>query len=256
MFGEPLHEYFGVGARLIYLRHAQQRLPIHGEGYVKNVLKLFFKDLEKFPFTTTRVASQKLREFYKSIKNKPINYSLTDSEAKELAKIATELTPIFEAESKHINTVVLIEKRYEIGKLMGNVAGLMAKGIFEALPEVAQKDMQEAGKCLALHRATAAAFHTLRATESMIKKTYLHYIRRNRLKKPMWFGMVEALRKKSRNKPSGELLDQLDIIRENYRNPTQHPEKIYDIEEAQDLFGNCVSALNLMTKSIKSKNTA
>ena len=36
----------------------------------------------------------------------------------------------------------------------------------------------------------------------------------------------------------------LDRIRANYRNPTNHPEKIYNIEEAQDLFNLCVGVVN------------
>ncbi|MCH8069815.1 MAG: hypothetical protein IID16_11195, partial [Candidatus Marinimicrobia bacterium] len=51
------------------------------------------------------------------------------------------------------------------------------------------------------------------------------------------------------NKPPVELLDTLDRIRINFRNPTSHPDKIYDIEEAQDLFGLCVDAINRMVKA-------
>ena len=236
---------------MIYLRHAQQRLPVHDQGYVLNVIDLFLKDIEKFPFTTTRVAAQGLREFHEKTKDKPKDYCLTDQEAKELARLADELTPIWEAESKHIQTVVLIEKRFEMGKLMGKVSALMPRGVYARLPEIAKHDMNEAGKCIALERSTAAAFHCLRATEAMLKEFYFHFVKRNRLRRPMWYDMVEALRKKHRNKPPGEVLDHLDMIRNNYRNPTQHPKMIYDIEDAQDLFSNCISALHMMTKAME-----
>jgi hypothetical protein len=68
----------------------------------------------------------------------------------------------------------------------------------------------------------------------------------------MWAGMVEGLRKRKTRRPSNELLDLLDGIRRNYRNPTHHPEKTYDIDEAQDLFAQCLAALNLIYKSKKS----
>jgi len=253
MFSESLYEYFGCGARLIYLRHAQQRLPIHGQGYVLNVIDLFLSDMERFQFTTTSVAAEGLRKFRNSKQNKPKDTLLTSQEAKELAMLADNLTPIWEAESRNMRTVVLIEKRFELGKLIGRVSALMPGGVYDQLPNVAQYDMNEAGKCIALERATAAAFHCLRATEAMLKKMYFCFIKRKRLRNPMWHGMVEALENKKRNKPSKILLDHLDMIRKNYRNPTQHPEMIYNIEEAQNLFSNCISAIHMMSQSINEK---
>jgi hypothetical protein len=49
--------------------------------------------------------------------------------------------------------------------------------------------------------------------------------------------------------PAGPLLNNLDNIREHYRNPTQHPDKVYDINEVQDLFGLCIDAINRMVSS-------
>lgn len=251
MFGEPLDAYFGVGARLVYLRHAQPKLPIHGQGYTKNVVELFLADLERFPMPVSRVAAQPLREFLSRIENCPQDAILSEEDAAALIEIACDLTKTFEAESKSIFTVVLLGKRFDMGKLMSRVSDLLAKGVFDALPEVAQNDMAEAGKCLALHRATAAAFHTLRATEASLKDLYFHIVRQKRIKNPMWAGMVEGLRKRKTKRPSNELLDLIDGLRRNYRNPTQHPDKTYDIDEAQDLFAQCLAALNLIYKTRK-----
>jgi hypothetical protein len=251
MFGEPLDQYFGVGARLIYMRQAREKLPIHGQGFAKNVIELFLQDIARFPMPVTRQTSQPLRDFLKSIQGRAAGSVLSANEAKDLVKIARDITPTFEAESRSIMTVVLLEKRFDIGKLMSGVPTLLSKGVFEALPEVAQTDMNEAGKCLALNRATAAAFHSLRATEAMLKKLYFQIVRQKRLKTPMWAAMVDALRKRTKGNPSDELLDLLDGIRRNYRNPTQHPSKVYDIDEAQDLFGQCLAAQNLIYKTLR-----
>lgn len=50
--------------------------------------------------------------------------------------------------------------------------------------------------------------------------------------------------------PQKELLDNLDNIRVSFRNPTQHPEKRYDIDEAQDLFNLCIEVVNRMAKDL------
>ena len=60
----------------------------------------------------------------------------------------------------------------------------------------------------------------------------------------MWGPMVDSLRKR-KTRVSKPLLDNLDNIRYSFRNPTQHPEKTYDIEEVQDLF-NYVEGKSLL----------
>ena len=53
-----------------------------------------------------------------------------------------------------------------------------------------------------------------------------------------------------RDAPSDELLENLDLIRRSFRNPTAHPEKSYDIDEAQDLFGLCIDVVNRMAREL------
>jgi hypothetical protein len=61
--------------------------------------------------------------------------------------------------------------------------------------------------------------------------------------------MVEHLRKRS-DAPPRSLLDGLDNIRHNFRNPTQHPEAIYDIQEAQDLLSLSLDAVGRAFKAM------
>jgi len=49
------------------------------------------------------------------------------------------------------------------------------------------------------------------------------------------------------------LFDNLDNIRFNFRNPTQHPETIYDIELSQDLFSICIDVINRMVCYLENK---
>jgi hypothetical protein len=62
---------------------------------------------------------------------------------------------------------------------------------------------------------------------------------------------VQAMKALPRRFPSVTLLNHLDHIRSGFRNPTAHPEKIYDIDEAQDLLSICIEVTNRMFQELK-----
>src|SRR5712692_3802367 len=152
------------------------------------------------------------------------------------------------AEAENRMTYVVTEKRLQVTKLLNAVAELFAPNVFEKLPDVAKYDFSEAGKCTAFERSTGAASHLLRGTEATLREFYSRIVKRERVNPLLWGPMVEGLRRR-RTPPPRVLLDNLDNIRHNFRNPTQHPEKIYDIQEVQDLFGLCVEVVNRMVNS-------
>ena len=88
------------------------------------------------------------------------------------------------------------------------------------------------------------------STESVLKTYYFHHRRQKRLLKPMWANMIEQLKAKTKNRPRTELLSSLEIIRTAYRNPTQHPEALYEIDGAQDLLGVCIDVIGKMTDEL------
>ena len=69
----------------------------------------------------------------------------------------------------------------------------------------------------------------------------------------MWGPMVADMRGRTRTRAKTTLLNNLDSIRISYRNPTQHPEKRYDIEEVQDLWPLCVEVIGRMIKDMPAK---
>jgi hypothetical protein len=145
---------------------------------------------------------------------------------------------------------ILPSRRFNTEYLLAEPSKLLKAGAFDKLEEVARSDFSSSCRCILFGEATAAAFHILRATESVLRSYYFHHRRQNRLAKPMWAAMVDQLRVKSRNKPPESLLAALDIIRTAYRNPTQHPEAMYEIDSAQDLFGVCIDAIGKMTDEL------
>jgi hypothetical protein len=109
----------------------------------------------------------------------------------------------------------------------------------------------EAGKCIAFERPTAAAFHLMRATEAVLRAFYFQHVQRNRIQQMLWGPVVQDLRGRRKfggNERFSVLFANLDNIRLSFRNPTQHPDKTYDIQEVQDLWGLCVDVISRMAK--------
>lgn len=175
--------------------------------------------------------------------------ALTEDEADKLRKRAEILRETLLAEASGTINYAASDKRYTIQKLTENFSTLMANGVFSRLPDIAQVDMREAGRCIAYELPTSAAFHLMRGTEAVLRHYYCCKVKRGRIKQPfMWGPMVTHLKEKK--VPAG-LLDALDSIRRNYRNPTQHPDKVYDLDEAQDLLSLSLDVTNRMIRDIQ-----
>ncbi|MFY1617850.1 hypothetical protein [Micromonospora sp. WMMD736] len=155
------------------------------------------------------------------------------------------------AEAQGIYAYVTKDKRFNVDKLLNDVESIMAPGVFDKLPEVAKYDLGEAGRCIAFETPTAAAFHLMRGTEDTLRWFYCSIVKRGRLdqKQMVWGAIVNHLRKRH-DAPPAILLNNLDNLRTGFRNPTQHPDKIYDIEEVQDLFALSLDVINRMVKYI------
>lgn len=173
-----------------------------------------------------------------------------DHLAKEINSYFGEWEAVVFAESSTINTYLLPQRRYDTDILLKNPDKCLTDGNFDKLSDIAQSDIASACRCILFGEATAAAFHILRGTEEVLRQYYKHHIRSRRMSNPMWGPMITALKAKSRLPPPSALLDTLDLIRESYRNPTQHPEKLYSIDEAQDLFGLCITVINQISDEL------
>lgn len=237
-----------------YLQDVKPGFPLKKKEYVYDNLEWFLNGLEKFNLKITDTASYKLKQYKKdALDHLPENHILTKEEAENLNNLMLELRPTFYAESQNLFAYILSDKRFTIEKLISGVSTLFPPEIFNLLTNHAKMDLEEAGKCIAVQRPTAAAFHILRATESILRDFYKKTVSRNRIKNDLWGNIVADLRSK-KNGPPKTLLDNLDNIRSNFRNPTQHPDMFYNIEEVQDLFSLCIDVITRMIKYTKTKN--
>lgn len=120
--------------------------------------------------------------------------------------------------------------------------------IIKSMPEV-KTDFDEAGRCLLFDTSTAVGFHLLRATERVIREYYKVVTGvEPKTKFRNWGAYIKTL---GACKANPKILNHLDHMRENYRNPILHPEVNLTADEAQVLLGVCVSAIFLMASEIK-----
>jgi len=241
-------QYIYFGTALRYFQDVQEGWPVHGENFILDNLDSFLRRLKEFALPVTERAAVDLRVIREELAETDAQHKLTSDEAKRLAQEVKDVRNTCEAEARGKMAFIVTDKRLDVLKLLADVRGLMAPGVFDSLPDVAQYDLLEAGKCIAFERPTAAAFHLLRATEGVLRHFYCSIVRRGRVDPMLWGAMVQPLRKRKKAPPV-ELLDNLDNIRRSFRNPTQHPDKIYDVQEVQDLFGLCVDVVNRMVTS-------
>ena len=87
MYRESLDKYFGLGARLVYMRQAQEGTLVHGEGFIKVVIEKFLQDIERFPMQVSRIAAEPLREFLKKFQVIPLELGLLRQKQKNYRKL-------------------------------------------------------------------------------------------------------------------------------------------------------------------------
>lgn len=255
MKAEPLFQFFFFGTCVRYLQDVVEGMQIHdvGNSYlILTNLRKFFEYLEQLNLPVTRRASSSLWKLYLELAKADKDATLTSEQAKTLGNLLTSIRQTLEAEIEGFYVYMISPKRIDVGKLNSDVASLFAPDVFVKLPDIAKYDLTEAGKCIVYERPTAAAFHLMRATEAVLRAFYCRHVRRNRVSL-MWGPMVQSLGIQSKFRASSAyktLFNNLDNIRFSFRNPTQHPDKIYDIQEVQDLWGLCVDVINRMSKDL------
>jgi len=247
MESKSIYSYFFFGTAVRYLQDITSGSLVHKRGCILDNLDTIINMLNELKLIVSKRAASDLINFREKLKKKDKSHKLTTDEALKLRNLMHDLRKTINAEISGLSAFVVTDKRIEVKKLLSDVSALMAPGIFDSLSNMARYDFKQAGKCIAFELSTAAAFHSLRGTESVLKDFYCFMVKHKRVKPLMWGPMVESMRQR-RKKPPEVLLNNLDSIRLTFRNPTQHPEKIYDIQETQDLFLLCIEVVSRMVK--------
>ena len=156
------------------------------------------------------------------------------------------------AEALIIPIALPVPRRIPLNDLLEEPHKILGAGVFDSLTPIAQEDFRQAGRCIAFECPTAAAFHILRCTEECIRVLHKAYFPKIKIEKQAWGELVKNLTSKPRApKPDLTLLAHLDHLRERFRNPTDHPDKTYEIEEAEGLLHVAVDAIDRCIKDPK-----
>lgn len=248
----PVESYLQLGAIMQFLMHAQPDIRLHGEKLINHGIRNFLDCLEKLEFQISVRAASNLRDLLKDFEKRDQDARISNEECNKLRDMLLSLRNTVRGEAEGFEIFATTPKRLDVQKLLHDPGSLLSGKTFSRLSLLTQYDLREAARCVAFELPTAAAFHTLRATENVLRDFYKIHIRTKRIKDLMWGPIVQDMQKKHPTKkkkiPNADvLLNQLDYIRKQFRNPTQHPEKIYDMDEAQELWNVCVDVIGRMT---------
>jgi hypothetical protein len=242
-----LSQFLYLGASLRFLQDAEVGMPIHSWGRVLYNLDHFAAEIQRLNLRVTSSVFnlKQLHVLTTELKTSNEDAKLTEEQAKKVRVSMEVVRATLLAEADNLPAYMLSEKRFEVARLVTSPATFLHEHTFTKLPPIAQSDIQEAGRCIAFDTPTAAGFLLLRATERALRAYYSRYFKVKKDEKLMWGPMITRLRNKSKkSRPNKILLDHLDNIRFNFRNPTDHPEKTYGIDEVQDLFSLVADVLN------------
>jgi hypothetical protein len=160
----------------------------------------------------------------------------------EITRLAKEFETVFSAEVAGFHLYSITAKlAYDTRTLVANAERLLPDSILASLPLETIADLREAGKCVAYEVPTAAGFHIIRATESVIRQYYFLVVGTlPKVKDRNWGSYIRVLKAKGGDE---KILAYIDHIRTHYRNPVSHPEQRLDSSQAQVLLGVCVTAI-------------
>lgn len=251
--------FLRLGGRMRYLIGRSDGDLVFGEGRILENLNEFKKELSELGFTVSRnlynikvlPVENEFLEIEELYNKEESNGKISEKQATELTEAIAEMENTVLAEAKTRVIATPIPRRFILNHLLKDHGAILGRGIYDLLTDQAQYDINQACKCIAFECPTAAAFHILRATEESVRIVFRAYFPRGNSDRA-WGNLTSELKNKPRKpKPDVTLMAHLDHLRVRFRNPTDHPEKMYEIEEAEDLIHLAVDIINRCIKDEK-----
>jgi hypothetical protein len=246
-----IFKYFALGYNHRCLQGGVLGWEIHGKPAesVESLLQEFLAHLDELDLRVTRRAATKIFALREALKALPDDAVADQQLVTAIEQALSELDPTLDAELQLRDVYIVTPKRFATESLLHKPWDLLADDTRLSMPNIAAFDYVMACRCVAFALPTSAAFHLMRMIEALLREYYLLKVKRKRMKVPMWGPMIDQL-KRMRKPPPKVLLDHLDNIRSNFRNPTQHPDAVYTLDEVQDLLAVALDAANRLGKEL------
>jgi len=114
---------------------------------------------------------------------------------------------------------------------------------WEKLENQTKKDLNDACLCLLYDLPTPACMILFRALEGSLRNYYK--LKCNIDEKINWGQILSSLKKYPNIDES--LLNHLDYLRKNFRNPVEHPDISFSIREAENIFGMVIDTIEKLS---------
>lgn len=138
---------------------------------------------------------------------------------------------------------------FDVNLLVNSAHKALGADAIKRVSVEALTELDASGKCLAFDLPTAAGFHAMRAVERVIK-SYLtiFFVPKDIDNMHNWGAYISSLEKVAASdasrKPSDEAIALIRQIKDIYRNPVIHPDRVLSAEEATTLFHSTLAAIN------------
>ncbi|MFG0605565.1 hypothetical protein ACF8CX_07490 [Vibrio mimicus] len=242
-----IYSYYAFGFNYRYLRAG-----LEGKTN-KEVYDDITSEIKGLELQVTLQVISELEDIVEMLATLPGDDVIDSSTAKKIKSILDKSDATLDAELQLRKVLYITPKRFNQTMLLHEPHKLLAKNAWDAISQNARVDFASATSCIAMNQSTASAFHLMRSVEEMVKQLYFSYVKQKRMANPMWGPIIQKLTTKNNPKPDSVLIESLDMIRKNYRNPTQHPDKYYSIDEAQDLLHHSIVVMNMITADIQAR---
>ena len=245
-----IFNYFAFGYNYNILHSQEEGQLIHGKANsLLSSLDEFFNYVKELDLQVTNKAAGKLLLIQQRLTELPKDTKVSRELAQEIREATDDFDKTLDAELQLRYAYIVTPKRTALNNLLDTPEKLLHQGVFNALPLITRFDFSRACLCIAFDLPTAAVFHLMRGTEGALRFYYITRVKRNRVNNLMWGPIIDHLRKR-RDRPEKALIDHLDNIRTNFRNPTQHPDAFYSLDEAQDLLSLSADVISRMVKDL------
>jgi hypothetical protein len=160
---------------------------------------------------------------------------------------------VLEAEFQTYGIFLVTAKRgYDITTLLDTAEKVFPPEIALKMPQIVP-ELREAGRCLAFALGTAAAFHLLRALESVVCVYWSVVMNGRPLPTNRNLGQYIIEMAKGNHADRKKVLFALRQVKDLHRNSIMHPEETLDIDQAISLMNTVQSAITQMLPFVDGK---